>query len=95
MKTTMKTDLLQKLTPPKQYPKNEGVGRMENENDDRKIEGMEYETEVMESDNEVLDNKVLPPEKNVYPKEPSQFQLQLQKSHLRFHGMEQFNCWPQ
>ena len=41
----MKTDLLQKLTPPKQYPKNEGVDRMENENEEREIEGVDFETE--------------------------------------------------
>ena len=52
MKTTMKTALLQTLTPP---PNNileiEGVDRMGNETEEREIEGVGSETEVVDSEN--------------------------------------------
>ena len=61
MKTTIKTALLQTLTPP---PNNileiEGVGRMGNETEESKIEGVDSETEGVYSDNEGVDNEVLP-----------------------------------
>ena len=40
----------------------EGVERMGNKTEERKIEGVDSETEVVESDNEVVDNKILPQE---------------------------------
>ena len=39
---------------------------MGNETEERKIEGVESETEVVDSDNEGVDNKVLPPERKGY-----------------------------
>ena len=39
---------------------------MENETEEREIEGVEYETEGVDSDNEGVYNKVLPPERKGY-----------------------------
>ena len=44
----------------------EGVDRMRKETEERGIEGVESETEAVDSDNEELDNKVLPPERKGY-----------------------------
>ena len=67
MKTTMTKSLLQKLTPP---PNNiletEGVDRMGNENEERKIEGVDYEIEWVDSDNKGVDKEVLPPDRKGY-----------------------------
>ena len=55
MKITMTTALLQTFTPPKHILKTEGVDIMGNKTEKREIEGVESETEIMDSDNEGVD----------------------------------------
>ena len=59
----MKTALLQTLTPPNNILEYEGVDRMGNENEERKIEGVDSETEGVNSDNEGFYKEVLPPDR--------------------------------
>ena len=58
--------LLQTLTPQKHILEIEGVDRMFNETEEREIEEVYSETEGVYSYNEVVDKKVLPPERKGY-----------------------------
>ena len=63
----MTTYLLQTLTPPPDdILETEGVDIMGNETEEREIEGVEYETEGMDSNIEGVNNEVLPPERKGY-----------------------------
>ena len=58
----MNTALLQTLDPsPNNILEIEGVNRVGNETEEREIEGLGSETEGVDSDNEGLKIKVLPP----------------------------------
>ena len=60
----MKTAFLQTLTlPPNNILEIEGVDRVGNETEEMEIEEVDSETEGLYSDNEVVDNKFLPPER--------------------------------
>ena len=65
-KTTTTTALIQTLTDPKKILESEGVDRTRNETEEREVEGVDSETEVMDSDNEGVDKEVLHPEKKGY-----------------------------
>ena len=47
--------------PPNNILEIEGVDRMGNETEEKEIEGVKYETEGVDSCNEGVDNKFLPP----------------------------------
>ena len=59
-------NLASDIEPPNNILETEGVEKMGNENEERKIEGVDYETGGVDSYNEVVENEVLPPERKLY-----------------------------